>query len=137
MNKKLSDKDKKDWKKFINSNEKVEIKDNPNLKTQNIFSEKVIDLHGYTLEEANKEVKYIIEKYYKEGVNKINIITGKGTRSKNKYDPYQSTDLSILKYSIPDFIKNDQELMQKIKQINFDEVNDLNKGSFSIFLKKK
>ena len=137
MNRKLSDKDKKDWKKFINSNEKVEIKDNPNLKTQNIFSEKVIDLHGYTLEEANKEVKYIIEKYYKEGVNKINIITGKGTRSKNKYDPYQSTDLSILKYSIPDFIKNDQELMQKIKQINFDEVNDLNKGSFSIFLKKK
>ena len=137
MNKKLSDKDKKDWKKFINSNEKVEIKDNPNLKTQNIFSEKVIDLHGYTLEEANKEVKYIIEKYYKEGVNKINIITGKGTRSKNKYDPYQSTDLSILKYSIPDFIKNDQELMQKIKKINFDEVNDLNKGSFSIFLKKK
>ncbi len=137
MNKKLSDKDKKDWKKFINSNEKVEIKDNPNLKTQNIFSEKVIDLHGYTLEEANKEVKYIIEKYYKEGVNKINIITGKGTRSKNKYDPYQSTDLSILKYSIPDFIKNDQELMLKIKQINFDEVNDLNKGSFSIFLKKK
>ena len=137
MNKKISDKDKKDWKKFINSNEKVEIKDNPNLKTQNIFSEKVIDLHGYTLEEANKEVKYIIEKYYKEGVNKINIITGKGTRSKNKYDPYQSTDLSILKYSIPDFIKNDQELMQKIKQINFDEVNDLNKGSFSIFLKKK
>tara|TARA_Y100001970_G_scaffold294322_1_gene450534 strand:- start:6122 stop:6535 length:414 start_codon:yes stop_codon:yes gene_type:complete len=137
LNKKLSDKDKKDWKKFINSNEKVEIKDNPNLKTQNIFSEKVIDLHGYTLEEANKEVKYIIEKYYKEGVNKINIITGKGTRSKNKYDPYQSTDLSILKYSIPDFIKNDQELMQKIKQINFDEVNDLNKGSFSIFLKKK
>ena len=115
----------------------MEIKDNPNLKTQNIFSEKVIDLHGYTLEEANKEVKYIIEKYYKEGVNKINIITGKGTRSKNKYDPYQSTDLSILKYSIPDFIKNDQELMQKIKQINFDEVNDLNKGSFSIFLKKK
>tara|TARA_B100002052_G_C15520198_1_gene435690 strand:- start:67 stop:480 length:414 start_codon:yes stop_codon:yes gene_type:complete len=137
LNKKLSDKDKKDWKKFINSNEKVEIKDNPNLKTQNIFSEKVIDLHGYTLEEANKEVKYIIEKYYKEGVNKINIITGKGTRSKNKYDPYQSTDLSILKYSIPDFIKNDQELMLKIKQINFDEVNDLNKGSFSIFLKKK
>ena len=101
-----------------------------------LLSEKIIDLHGYTLEEANNFVKVIIDKYYIEGINKINVITGKGTRSKNKNDPYQSTDYSILKYSVPNFIKTNSDLMKKIKKINFDEVENPNKGSFEIYLKK-
>ena len=137
MTKKLTDKDKNDWKKFVDSKEKVENKDRDNNQKQKFFSEKIIDLHGYTLEEANNFVKVIIDKYYIEGVNKINVITGKGTRSKNKNDPYQSTDYSILKYSVPNFIKTNSDLMKKIKKINFDEIENTNKGSFEIYLKKK
>ena len=137
MTKKLTDKDKNDWKKFVDSKEKIENKDRDNNQKQKFFSEKIIDLHGYTLEEANNFIKEIIDKYYIEGVNKINVITGKGTRSKNKNDPYQSTDYSILKYSVPNFIKTNSDLMKKIKKINFDEIENSNKGSFEIYLKKK
>ena len=136
MIKKLTDKDKSDWKKFVDSKEKIENKDRDNNQKQKFFSEKIIDLHGYTLEEANNFIKEIIDKYYIEGVNKINVITGKGTRSKNKNDPYQSTDYSILKYSVPNFIKTNSDLMKKIKKINFDEIENSNKGSFEIYLKK-
>ena len=136
MTKKLTDKDKNDWKKFVDSKEKIENKDRDNNQKQKFFSEKIIDLHGYTLEEANNFIKEIIDKYYIEGVNKINVITGKGTRSKNKNDPYQSTDYSILKYSVPNFIKTNSDLMKKIKKINFDEIENPNNGSFEIYLKK-
>ena len=136
MTKKLTDKDKNDWKKFVDSKEKIENKDRDNNQKQKFFSEKIIDLHGYTLEEANNFIKEIIDKYYIEGVNKINVITGKGTRSKNKNDPYQSTDYSILKYSVPNFIKTNSDLMKKIKKINFDEIENPNNGSLEIYLKK-
>ena len=67
----------------------------------------------------------------------IKVITGKGSRSKNKEDPYLSTDLSILKYSVPNYIKNNSELMKKIKELDLDTVNDVNQGTFDIILKKK
>ena len=94
-----------------------------------------IDLHGYTLEEANKEISRFIENSFLNGVKKINVITGKGMRSKNIDDPYQSSDLSILKHSIPEYIKNNSELMKKIIKIDFDSVNSPSKGNFDIFLK--
>ena len=94
-----------------------------------------IDLHGYTLEEANKEISKFIENSFQNGVKKINVITGKGMRSKNYDDPYQSKDLSMLKHSIPEYIKNNSELMKKIIKIDFDSVNSPSKGNFDIFLK--
>jgi len=134
---KLSDKDKKDWKKFIEGNEKIENKDRRDLEKNKKFIEKTIDLHGYTLDEANKKIFEYIENCYFNDIDKINIITGKGLRSKNIDDPYQSNDLSILKYSVPNFIKNNNELMRKILKIDFDLVNSPSKGNFVIFLKKK
>ena len=112
MTKKLSDKDKKDWQNFLESSEKLDNKDKDKetLEHPNRTGEKVIDLHGFTLEEANQKVSEFIQDCYDQNVIKINIITGKGLRSKNLDDPYQSKDLSILKYSIPDFIKNNNEL---------------------------
>ena len=137
MTDKLSDKDKKDWEKFIKSDEKVENKDKENLKKNKQFIKKTIDLHGYTLEEANKKILEYIENCYLNNVDEINIITGKGLRSKNLHDPYQSNDLSILKYSVPNFIKNNPELMNKILKIDFDSVNNPLKGNFEIILKLK
>ena len=137
MIKKISDKDKKDWQEFINSSEKLENKEKSYPEKNIILSEKIIDLHGYTLDEANKKISEFIENSYLQGVHKINIITGKGLRSKNLDDPYQSKNLSILKYSIPNFIKNNSDLMNKILEIDFDAVNSLSKGNFDIILKKK
>ena len=137
MTDKLSDKDKKDWENFVKGNEKVGNKDIEDIKKEKKFVEKTIDLHGYTLEEANKKISEYIENCYLNNVNKINIITGKGLRSKNIDDPYQSNDLSILKYSVPNFIKNNTELMDKIFKIDFDSVNSPLKGNFDLILKSK
>ena len=136
MKNKLSDKDKKDWENFLNNNEKIEIKDNEQNKEFKMNLEKSIDLHGYTLDNANNKIYTFILDCFEKKVNKINIITGKGLRSKNTNDPYQSKDLSILKYSIPNFIKNNNELMEKILKIDEDAVESPSKGSFEIILKK-
>ena len=137
MIKKLSNKDEKDWKKFTDSDEKLEIKDLDYNKFEKNFKKKSIDLHGYTLESANKVINNFINKCYLEGVDNIRVITGKGSRSKNKEDPYLSADLSILKYSVPNYIKNNSELMEKIKELDFDSVNDISQGKFDILLRKK
>ena len=134
MTNKLSDKDKKDWQNFLNSSDKLQNKDINYLPNKKVMV-RSIDLHGYTLEEANKEISKFIEDSFLNGVKKINVITGKGMRSKNIDDPYQSSELSILKHSIPEYIKNNSELMKKIIKIDFDSVNSSSKGSFDILLK--
>ena len=137
MTNKLSDKDKKDWQNFLESSEKLDNKDKETLDHQNRIGEKVIDLHGFTLEEANQKVSEFIQDCYDRNVIKINIITGKGLRSKNLDDPYQSKDLSILKHSVPNYIKDNPQLMSKIIKIDQQAVNSPSKGNFEIYLKKK
>ena len=134
MKNKLSDKDKKDWQNFLDSSEKLQSKDLDQI-NNDLISERSIDLHGYTLEEANKKISEFLKNCYLNKVKKINVITGKGMRSKNLEDPYQSKDLSILKYSVPEYIKNNNELMNKIIKIDFESVNSPSKGNFDIFLK--
>ena len=134
MTNKLSDKDKKDWQDFLNSSKKLQSKDIDQPNKIKIL-ERSIDLHGFTLDEANKEISEFIKNCYLNRVKKINVITGKGMRSKNLNNPYQSTDLSILKYSVPEYIKNSPELMEKIIRIDIDSVNSPSKGNFDIFLK--
>ena len=136
MNKKLSDKDKEDWQQFIESEDKVENKDlSTTQKNINKNLEKTIDLHGFSLEGANKIIDEFIKKCFSNNINKICVITGKGSRSQNTNNPYISKDLSILKYSVPEFIKSNNDLMKMIKEINEQEINDQSSGSFSIFLK--
>ena len=134
MTNKLTDKDKKDWQNFLNSTEKLQSKD-PDQSYKEKISQRSIDLHGYNLDEANKEIFKFIENCYLNGVKKINVITGKGMRSKNLDDPYRSSDLSILKHSVPEYIKNNSKLMKKIIKIDFEAVNSPSKGNFEIFLK--
>ena len=137
MIKKISDKDKVAWQKFINSKEKIYDKDQRFIKKNILNIKKTIDLHGFTLEDANKEVEKFISSCFEKGVSKINIITGKGSRSKNKENPYQSKDLSILKYSVPNFIRENKDLKNKIIKIDFESVENPSKGNFDIFLRKK
>jgi len=135
--KKISDKDKKDWENFISNNEKIPNKDF--FSKKNIRQEKIkkIDLHGYTLEEANKAVERFIKKCFDESVTKIIIITGKGLRSKNISNPYVSKDLSILKYSVPEFIENTKSLMKMIIEITDAKIEDGGSGAFYIYPKNK
>ena len=137
MTKKLSHKDKKDWQNFLESSEKLDNKDKETLDHSDRIKEKVIDLHGFTLEEANQKVSEFIQDCYDRNVIKINIITGKGLRSKNLDDPYQSKDLSILKHSVPKYIKENPQLMSKIIKIDQQAVDSPSKGNFEIYLKKK
>ena len=136
MSKKLSDKDLKDWNKFIKSKEKINPKDELNLSPVNKKkSTFVIDLHGYSLEQANKFVEKTINECFEKEISKVNIITGKGMRSRTAEDPYKSSELSILKHSIPEFINSNAELMKKIK--NIDSTDEKNLGSFNVYLKLK
>ena len=137
MKKKISDKDKKAWEKFVNSKEKILDKDQRAINKNFLYIEKTIDLHGYTLQEANIEIEKFILLCFEKGVTKINVITGKGSRSKNLDDPYQSKDLSILKYSVPNYIQENKNLMNKIIKIDFVAVESPSKGNFEIILKKK
>ena len=138
MNSKLSDKDKKDWHNFISKNEKLINKDSQSDKNE-IGKEivKTIDLHGFSLENANKFIEKFIKHCFNEGVNKIIVITGKGLRSKSNKNPYISKDLSILKNSIPEFIKSNVDLMKIIKQMKDAEIEHGGKGAFYLFLKNK
>ena len=136
MIKKISDKDKKDWLNFINNKEKLDNKDFFKEKKNTIQLEKSIDLHGYTLDEANKTIHEFILSCYSSNVKKINVISGKGSRSKNKDNPYQSESLGILKYSVPEYIKSNHELKKVIKDIKQSDIEDISKGSFNIFLKR-
>jgi len=135
LNNSISNKDKKDWENFISSKEKVENKDLQNKKKK-FISTQSIDLHGYTLEEANKIIEKFILKAYSDKINKLIVITGKGLHSQNEKNPYVSKDLSILKYSVPEFIRNNVELMKIIYEIKDAEINDGGSGAFYIFLKK-
>jgi|TARA_B100001741_G_C16412215_1_gene532140 DNA-nicking Smr family endonuclease len=134
--KKISDKDKKAWEKFVNSKDRLHNKDNQNKIDSILNLERSIDLHGYSLLDANTVIEKFLLKCYANGATKINIITGKGSRSKNKDDPYQAKDLSILKYSVPNFINENKELMKIIMKIDFDSVYNPSKGNFLIYLKK-
>ena len=137
MNKKISDKDKKDWEKFLKDEEKIPNKDL--ISSKKIRHEKIkkIDLHGYSLQEANKSVESFIQKCFDNSVTKIIVITGKGLRSKNKENPYLSKDLSILKYSVPEFIENNSLLNKMIIEITDAKIEDGGSGAFYIYLKNK
>ena len=138
MNKKLSNKDKKDWKNFISSKEKILDKDKFFFKKdENLNLFKTIDLHGLSLDDANKKVNEFIKKCYDDKIKKIIVITGKGKRSQTINNPYISKDLNILKNSVPEFIKSNQNLMKMIKSIEEAKIEDGGSGAFYIFLKNK
>ena len=136
MNKKITEKDKKDWQEFLDSKESLDIKDEKTFKESSFMYEKSIDLHGCTLDEANEVITRFIKNSSQDKITKIKVITGKGLRSKNFDNPYISNNLGILKYSVPNYIKNNLSLMRLIKEIDFKQVEDLNSGSFLITLKK-
>jgi len=131
----ISKKDKKDWENFISSDEKLPNKD-INLNKKISLKKRSIDLHGYTLEQANSAIEEFIKKSYLDGVNKLIVVTGKGLHSQNDKDPYVSKDLSILKYSVPEFLSTNKSLMNIIYEIKDAKIEDGGAGAFYIYLRK-
>ena len=135
MTNNISEKDKKDWENFLSKNERLPNKDNK-LSKKITFKTRSIDLHGYTLEDANKSIESFIIKSYQNKINKLIVVTGKGIHSQNEKDPYVSKNLSILKYSVPEFISNNKNLMKIIYEMKDAKIEDGGGGAFYIFLKK-
>jgi DNA-nicking Smr family endonuclease len=136
LNNNISDKDKKDWENFLSNDEKLTDKD-LKIKNKKPLKIKSIDLHGYTLEQANVAVENFIIRSYEEQIGKLIIVTGKGIHSQNEKDPYVSKDLSILKYSVPEFISKNKNLMNIINDMQDAKIEDGGSGAFYIYLKKK
>ena len=135
MIKKISDKDKKDWDNFLSNDEIMPDKDSDQkekFKRKNIS----FDLHGYSLDDANKKIDELINYSFNNGIRKLTIVTGKGIHSQNEKDPYVSKDLGILKYSVPEYIKNNNYLMNMINEIKDANIEDGGSGAFYIILKK-
>ena len=135
MNDKISDKDKQAWENFLSNDETLPNKDFKLSKKKNLKI-KSIDLHGFDLQEANNAIQKFINDSYNNGVSKIIVVTGKGLHSDVEKNPYVSKNLGILKYSVPEFIENNTELMKKIIEIKDAEIKDGGSGAFYIFLKK-
>ena len=135
MNSNISDKDKKDWDEFLLKSDHLPNKDNLEKKNK-IKKTKSLDLHGYGLDEANRAIENFIKKSYEEKISKLIIVTGKGLHSDNDKNPYVSKDLGILKYSVPEFVKNNPELMKVISDISEASIVDGGSGAFYIYLKK-
>ena len=135
MNDKISEKDKQDWENFLSKKEKLQNKD---INLKKIYRQKVrsIDLHGYTLDQANQKISDFISQSYIAGINKLIVVTGKGLHSENEKNPYVSKDLSILKHSVPKYIKNNKNLMNKIYEFGEAKIEDGGSGAFYIYLKK-
>ena len=131
----ITEKDKKDWENFLSKNEKLPNKD-LKIDKKLTFKTRSIDLHGYSLEEANNSIENFIVASYQENINMLIVVTGKGIHSQNEKDPYVSKDLSILKYSVPEFISNNKNLMKIIYEMKDAKIEDGGGGAFYIFLKK-
>tara|TARA_Y100000591_G_scaffold271303_1_gene246431 strand:- start:356 stop:775 length:420 start_codon:yes stop_codon:yes gene_type:complete len=136
LNDKISDKDKKDWENFLSKKENLFDKDSKSFtkKTNKVIT---FDLHGYSLDEANKEIYQLIKSSYDKGFSKLIIVTGKGIHSQNEKDPYVSRDFGILKHSVPEYIKNNSELMSMVNGLAEANIEDGGSGAFYVYLKKK
>ncbi len=137
MKNKLSDKDKKDWKNFTLNKNPILDKDEALGRESSKKIKGFIDLHGFSLEDANKTIEKFINDSYENGIKKIIVVTGKGIRSKVEENPYLSKDLSILKNSVPEFIRSNSSLRKKIKKITEASIEDGGAGAFYIYFKKK
>ncbi len=136
MNNNISNKDKKDWENFLSKKDTLPNKDlvQSKIKNKKTFT---FDLHGYSLDEANKKIEHLINSSYENGIRKLIIVTGKGLHSENEKDPFVSKDLGILKHSVPEYINNNKDLMNLIDSITGANLKDGGSGAFYIFLKKK
>ena len=131
----VSSKDKRDWNVFTKQIGKISPKEADLEKNIEINKIPKLDLHGTSLSASNKIVKKFIIESFDRSYKKLLIVTGKGLRSKSYENPYISEKLSVLRYSVPEFIKNNENLNDKVSRISKAEIKDGGEGAIYIFLK--
>ena len=133
--KELPKEEQKIWEDFIKSPSNIYDKERED--TFNKFKKERFkyDLHGFTLDDANSKVREIILKSIKKNIKEILLITGKGLHSTTDNDAYVSKDLSKLKFSVPEFINNDNELNKYVVSISEAKIKDGGTGAIIIKLK--
>ena len=132
----VSSKDKKEWIDFTKQIGNIHPKEADFSQTNTRINKvRKLDLHGYSISESNKIVKKFIVESFDCGYKKLLIVTGKGSRSKSYDNPYISEKLSVLRYSVPEFIRNDENLDNKINRISTADIKDGGEGAIYIFLK--
>ena len=132
----VSSKDKKEWIDFTKQIGNIHPKEADFSQTNTRINKvRKLDLHGYSISESNKIVKKFIVESFDCGYKKLLIVTGKGSRSKSYENPYISEKLSVLRYSVPEFIRNDENLDNKINRISTADIKDGGEGAIYIFLK--
>tara|TARA_B100000953_G_scaffold211838_1_gene174923 strand:+ start:1321 stop:1737 length:417 start_codon:yes stop_codon:yes gene_type:complete len=133
--KNIPSKDLNTWFKFVKNLPNIEDKDK-DKKILPTGTKKTLDLHGFSLNEANTAVHETLEDCFFKGIKALKIITGKGSRSKSFNDPYKSKDLSILKNSVPEYIQN-SDLKKYVIRITESDPSDGGQGAIYVFLKNK
>tara|TARA_Y100000590_G_scaffold450397_1_gene589998 strand:+ start:3991 stop:4422 length:432 start_codon:yes stop_codon:yes gene_type:complete len=133
----VSKKDKEAWKAFTDNIEDIQPKkDDLSEQSLDVNKIKKLDLHGFSLNDANEKVKEFINESFIQGYRKLLIVTGKGSRSKVHENPYVSDKFSVLKYSVPEFINAEKNLSKKIIKISLADKKHGGDGAIYIFLKK-
>ena len=131
----LSEKDLETWKTYIKNPSDVYDKDKNNQQNHHRKGRFRFDLHGHTLDEANQRVKDIIFSCIKQKYKEILFITGKGLHSTSDRNTYVSKDLSKLKYSVPNFIKLDEDLNKFVFSISDADIKDGGEGAILVKLR--
>ncbi len=129
-----SSEDKEDWLSYTNKMDDINDKEFYILRKSKRVEK--LDLHGFSLQDANEMAKNLIIESFNKGVKKLLIVTGKGTRSKSHENPYISEKLSILKHAVPEYIKNNENLKNKIIKISQASQKDGGEGAIYVYLKK-
>jgi len=133
--KNLSEEDKKIWEDYTKSPSDVYDKEKKSIASSLRKERYKFDLHGFTLDEANKKVREIILSCINNRYKEILLITGKGLHSTTENDTYVSKSLSKLKFSVPEFIGNNDELSKHIISITGADMKDGGEGAILIKLK--
>jgi DNA-nicking Smr family endonuclease len=131
----LSKEDINTWKSYIKNPSDIYDKDKNSLQNQERKDRFKFDLHGYTLDEANLKVRDLIITCTKKKYKEILLITGKGLHSNSDSDAYVSKNFSKLKYSVPEFIKSNEELSKLIISLSDADLKDGGEGAILIKLK--
>ena len=134
--KNFSEVDKKIWENYIKNPLDIYDKEKEDIKNYNRKERFKFDLHGFSLDDANKKVKELISSCFESNYKEILLITGKGIHSLNDKDVYKSKNLGRLKHSVPEFIRSDPELSKIILSIKIADIKDGGDGAILIRLKK-
>ena len=131
----ISNSDKESWEEYLKNPKDIFDKELDGKKSSSRPERYRFDLHGFTLLEANEKIRDLINSCQKKGFKEILLITGKGLHSNVDKNTYVSKELSKLRFAVPEYIKSQKELSDKVIEIERADIKDGGEGALIIKLK--